>query len=450
MEYRSDTVPEIDDLEALVENGDDKALRSFLRLLHPADLAFLFDVRREYWNRLIPLLDIGQISDLIEELPDHLRDDMAELLSPSQLTHAFAEMASDDAADVIADLPKKLAQAVLAALPPEDRQEVIALLKYPEDSAGGKMQVELVSVQASATVDQAVEAIRAAAEDVGDLHYVYVVDQNDHLKGLLPLDKLILAQANQPVTELIEPDLHAVQPSLDQEEVAQMFKRYDLVSLAVVDDKGRLLGRIMHDDVVDVLEEEVDEDIMRMAGAEEPELVYTNRIFKIATVRLPWLLANVAGGVLTGMLLWQFNVTFPNMLALLIFIPAIAAMCGNVGTQSSTIVVRGLATGRIDYNNLRRMLGKELAVGAIMGLVCGTVLGLTAKFWQGSDVIGWTVGVSLSAAVVVSALMGVLVPFLFRLIRIDPAIAAGPLVTTSNDVIGVTIYYLVALLFITP
>jgi len=450
VEYRSDTVPEIDDLEALVENGDDKALRSFLRLLHPADLAFLFDVRREYWNRLIPLLDIGQISDLIEELPDHLRDDMAELLSPSQLTHAFAEMASDDAADVIADLPKKLAQAVLAALPPEDRQEVIALLKYPEDSAGGKMQVELVSVQASATVDQAVEAIRAAAEDVGDLHYVYVVDQNDHLKGLLPLDKLILAQANQPVTELIEPDLHAVQPSLDQEEVAQMFKRYDLVSLAVVDDKGRLLGRIMHDDVVDVLEEEVDEDIMRMAGAEEPELVYTNRIFKIATVRLPWLLANVAGGVLTGMLLWQFNVTFPNMLALLIFIPAIAAMCGNVGTQSSTIVVRGLATGRIDYNNLRRMLGKELAVGAIMGLVCGTVLGLTAKFWQGSDVIGWTVGVSLSAAVVVSALMGVLVPFLFRLIRIDPAIAAGPLVTTSNDVIGVTIYYLVALLFITP
>ncbi len=450
MEYRSDTVPEIDDLEALVENGDDKALRSFLRLLHPADLAFLFDVRREYWNRLIPLLDIGQISDLIEELPDHLRDDMAELLSPSQLTHAFAEMASDDAADVIADLPKKLAQAVLAALPPEDRQEVIALLKYPEDSAGGKMQVELVSVQASATVDQAVEAIRAAAEDVGDLHYVYVVDQNDHLKGLLPLDKLILAQANQPVTELIEPDLHAVQPSLDQEEVAQMFKRYDLVSLAVVDEKGRLLGRIMHDDVVDVLEEEVDEDIMRMAGAEEPELVYTNRIFKIASVRLPWLLANVAGGVLTGMLLWQFNVTFPNMLALLIFIPAIAAMCGNVGTQSSTIVVRGLATGRIDYNNLRRMLGKELAVGAIMGLVCGTALGLTAKFWQGSDVIGLTVGVSLSAAVVVSALMGVLVPFLFRLIRIDPAIAAGPLVTTSNDVIGVTIYYLVALLFITP
>ena len=355
VEYRQENVPEVDDLEALVESGDNKALKNFLILLHPADMAMLFDVLdRDYWSRVIPLLDISQISDLMEELPDHLRDDLAEHLSPAQLTNAFEEMASDDAADVIADLPEELAKAVLGALPQEDRLEVETLLKYPEDTAGGLMQVELVSVQEKATVDQAVEAIRAHVEEVGDLHFVYVVDKNKKLTGWLSLDRLILARPDQPVAELVDRDFHAVTPEVDQEEVAQMFKRYDLISLPVIDDLGALIGRILHDDAVDVLEEEADEDILRMAGAEEPELVYTNRIFKIASVRLPWILANVAGGLFSGMLLWKFKVTFPDMLTLMVFIPVIAAMCGNVGTQSSTIVVRGFATGRIDFHSLGR------------------------------------------------------------------------------------------------
>jgi magnesium transporter len=449
VEYRQENVPEVDDLEALVESGDTKALKSFLILLHPADMAILFDtLDRDYWSRVIPLLDISQISDLMEELPDHLRDDLAEHLSPVQLTNAFEEMASDDAADVIADLPDELAQAVLGALPQDDRLEVETLLKYPEDTAGGLMQVELVSVQEKATVDQAVEAIRANVEEVGDLHFVYVVDEGHKLTGWLSLDRLILARPDQPISDLVDRDFHAVLPDVDQEEVAQMFKRYNLFSLPVVDEQGALIGRIMHDDAVDVLEEEADEDILRMAGAEEPELVYTNRIFKIASVRLPWLLANVAGGLLSGMLLWQFKVTFPQMLTLMVFIPVIAAMCGNVGTQSSTIVVRGFATGRIDFNGLGRFFTKELAIGAIMGVACGLAVGVAARLWQGSTVLGLTVGIAMTAAIIISALMGVLVPFLFRYLKIDPAIAAGPLVTTSNDVIGIAIYYLVAMLFI--
>ncbi len=446
MEYRPENLPEVDDLEELVQNGDQKALRNFLALLQPADMAIIFDrLERDLWPKVIAPLDIAQISDLMEELPDHLRDDLAELLSHDQLTSAFEEMASDDAADVIADLPRPLARRVLSALPAEDRREVETLLKYPEDTAGGLMQIELVSVLERATVDEAVEAVRANVEEAGDLHFVYVVDDDNRLVGSLSLEKLILARPDTPVSNLVDRDLHSVATDVDQEEVAQMFKRYDLISLPVVDDQGTLLGRILHDDAVDVIEEEAEEDILRMAGAEEPELVYTNRIFKIASARLPWLLATVAGGLLSGFLLWQFKVSFPEMLALMTFIPVIAAMCGNVGTQSSTIVVRGFATGRVDFDNLGRFLTRELAIGIIMGIVCGLVVGLSAHIWHGNSMLGWTVGVAMSAAITVSAMMGVLVPVVFRLMRIDPAIAAGPLVTTGNDVIGITIYYLVAL-----
>jgi len=451
VDYQPEKTPEVDDLEKLVEGGDQRQLKNFLKLLHPADLAEMFDtLDRDLWPRVVAALSIGQISDLMEELPDHLRDDLAEVLKPEQLTDAFEKMASDDAADVITDLPDEVAQAVLASLPEEDRQEVEALLKYPEDSAGGLMQMELVSVPESATVDQAVEAIRANAEEVGNLHFVYVTDDEQRLMGALSLEKLILAKPADPITGLVDRDVRAATPGVDQEEVALMFKRYDLVSLPVVDGQGRLLGRILHDDIVDVLEEEADEDILRMAGAEEPELVYTNRIFKIASVRLPWLLATVGGGLISGALLWQFKISFPDMLALLTFIPVIAAMGGNVGAQSSSIVVRGFATGRVDLKNIGRVIIKELLIGLIMGVCCGLAAGLAARVWHANPMLGLTVGLAMSAAIIVSSLLGVLFPAFFRLIRIDPAIAAGPLVTTSNDIIGIAIYYTVAHFIITP
>ena len=451
MDYQPEKKPEVDDLEELVERGDERQLKNFLSLLHPGDLATLFDtLDRDFWPKVVASLDIGQISDLMEELPDHLRDDLAELLRPDQLAGAFEEMASDDAADVITDLPEDLAQAVLESLPAEDRQEVETLLRYPEDSAGGLMQMELVSVAEKATVNQAVEAIRANVEEVGNLHFVYVVDDDNRLMGALSLEKLILAKPENPIADLVDRDVRAIIPGVDQEEVAQMFKRYDLVSLPVIDGQGKLLGRILHDDIVDVLEEEADEDILRMAGAEEPELVYSGRIIKIASVRLPWLLATVAGGLFSGMLLWQFKISFPDMLALLTFIPVIAAMGGNVGSQSSTIVVRGFATGRVDFNNIGRFVVKELLIGIIMGICCGLAVGLVARLWHANTMMGLTVGLAMSVAIVVSALLGVLFPVLFRLIRIDPAIAAGPLVTTSNDIIGIAIYYGVALLIINP
>ncbi len=444
-----DAFLDADDLETLLEQSDETAIRRFLRTLHPADLALTFDkVDEGLWPRLVSQLTIAEISDLMEELDDHLRDDLAELLRRDQLVDILEEMDSDDAADVIADLPDNIAEAVLRALPSEDRREVETLLRYPEDTAGGIMQVELVSIIEDATVDQAIEAIRSNIHEVEAVHFVYMVDTEGRLAGLIPLDRLILAKPTTRVAEVAVRDIYSVSPETDQEEVAHMFKRYDLVSMAVVDADGKLLGRITHDDVIDVLEEEIEEDIMRMEGLEEPELVYSDRVFKIASVRLPWLLATLGGTLISGFIVRQFTLSFPQILALVSFVPVIAAMGGNIGSQSSTIVVRGFATGRIDLNNLAWFLLRELAIGAIIGLTCGIVVGLVALGWHEDPMLGVTVSVSLLLAISVSAMMGVLVPFFFRLIKVDPAIAAGPLVTTGNDILGLVIYYTVAMLLL--
>jgi len=442
-----------DDLATLIQGGDTEALRTFLTLLHPADMAGLFEIiNRDHWPNVLEHLETSQISDLMEELPDHLRDDLAEHLKHEQLTQVIEEMASDDAADVLADLPENLAQDLIEALPQEDREEVQALLKFPEDSAGGLMQMELVSVPEESTVDQAVEILRAQAEDTGNFHIVYVTNGGDQLVGVLRLDQLILARPEERIHDLMDQPRFAVTPEVDQEQVAQMFKRYDLISLAVVDNDDRLLGRILHDDVVDVIAEEADEDMLHMAGAnpDEPELVYTDRLFKIASVRLPWLLVTLAGLTIPALLVWQFQVSFPHMLALVPFIPVIGAMGGNVGTQSTTIVVRGFATGRVDFHNLGNFLAKELFISLLMGIACGVVAGVVALVWHRNYMLCLTVALSMTVAIIASAIMGVLVPYLFRLLRIDPAIAAGPAVTTIDDIIAIAIYYLMALLLITP
>ena len=441
----------VNDLEELVESGDLEALDHFLALLHAADLAALFSVLgKVHWPKVISRLSVARISDLMEEISDHLRDDLAEFLEPEELTGAIEDMASDDAADVLGDLPAPLARDLIEALSQEDRQEVETLLKYPEDSAGGLMQVELVAVHEDATVEETIEEVRANAEEVSTFHFVYVVDEEKRLVGVLNLGALLLAAPDRPIDELIKRNIQVVNPEVDQENVAQMFSRYDLVALPVVDDRGRLLGRILHDDAFDVLEEEAEEDILHMAGAttHEPELVYTNQLFKIASVRLPWLLATLAGLSVPALLVWAFQVSFPEMLVLIPFIPVIGAMGGNVGAQSSTIVVRGFATGRVDFHNLGGFLFKELIISTLMGLACGALSGVFAIIWHGDPMLAVTVTVSMIVAIIASALMGVLVPYFFRLIKVDPAIAAGPLVTTIDDIIAIGIYYLAALLLI--
>ena len=443
--------PEVDDLEALVESDDSEALQVFLKLLHPADLAQLFVILdKDYWQKIVEQLDVAHTADLMEELPDDLRDDLAELLAQEQLRQVISDMTSDDAADVLADLPNALASRVIQLLPDENRREIECLLKYPDDTAGGLMQMELVSVLDDATVDEAVQAVREKIDEIETLHFVYVVNAVNELVGVVAPKRLIISKPNRPIRELMRTDLRVVTPEVDQEEVAQMFKRYDLSALPVVDQRSKLLGVILHDDAVDVLEEEAAEDMLHMAGAnpDEPELVYTDQLLKIASVRLPWLLATLGGLTVPALLVWAFQISFPHMLALVPFIPVIGAMGGNVGTQSSTIVVRGFATGRVDFHNLGRFLAKELVISLIMGAACGVLSGLVAIVWHQDWLLSATVSISMLVAIIVSAIMGVLVPYLFRLIKIDPAIAAGPAVTTIDDILAIGVYYVTALLIV--
>ena len=439
-------------VEDLIEDGDEVALDELVRGTHPADLAALLGVlSHELWPPLLKRLDIARISDLMEELPDHLRDDLAEHLLPQQLTEAVEEMASDDAADVIADLPEDVAQDVIEAMSRKDRREVETLLAYPEDSAGGLMQTELVSIYEHSTVDEVVSVLRSLTEGVGEIFFVYVVDDEGRLVGVLNLGALLLFKGDRRIRDLMKTKIHVVNPEEDQESVARIFKRYDLVALPVVDEDGRLLGRILHDDVVDVLQEEADEDIMHMAGATagEPELVYTDQLFRIAGVRLPWLLATLAGLAIPAVLIRGFQITFPHMEALVPFVLVIGAMGGNVGSQSATIVVRGFATGRVDFPNLGHFLFKELGVSTLMGLACGVLSGAVSMVWHGDLRLSLTVGISMFVAIIASAILGVLVPYFFRLVKIDPAIAAGPAVTTIDDIVAIGIYYVVAILLIT-
>jgi magnesium transporter len=435
--------------EPIIEAGVEEAMERIVAL-HPADLARLFDVLdREHWSDVIGRLGVERTSRLMEVLPDYLREALAEQLG-DRLVRVIEDMTSDDAADVLTDLPEEMASEVMEALPRAGRREVEAVLGHAEDSAGRLMQVELVAVREQTTVDATVEAIRRCPADAGVIHAVYVVDDDHRLVGVVQLVQLILARGEDEIGAMMDTGFHATTPDVDRERVAQLFCRYDLLELPVVELSGRLLGRILLDDVVDVLEMEADEDIMHMVGVghDEPELVYSDRKLRIAAARLPWLLATMGGLVVSALLYWKFQLSFPHLLALVPFIPVISAMGGNVGTQSSTIVVRGFAIGRVDLRNLGRVVIRELLVGTMMGVACGVITGIIATVWHHDPMLSVTVTISMVAAITNATLVGVLVPFLFRRIGIDPAIASGPLVTTLNDVLSASIYYVVALLLI--
>jgi magnesium transporter len=359
-------------------------------------------------------------------------------------------MESDDAADILGEMSQTQAQQVLLEMPQEEADEIIELLKYPEDCAGGLMQTELVRVPLKSTVLEAVYEIQRqheAKEGETEIHAVYVVDDGGELRGQLSLERLILSKAEELVADLIEgQELFWVDVNDDQEEVADYFRRYDLISAPVLDSEHRLLGRITVDDIMDVIAEEASEDIFQMAGAGGEDVVY-DRVIRSASLRLPWLFTNLFGGLITGYLTWMFTRNLSEILVLVTFVPVITGMGGNVGTQSSSITVRGFAVGRIALSNIGKFFLKEMRVGALMGLVCGIALTVVGIVWLQKPYIGLVVGLALFMAMTLAASMGSLFPALFQRIGVDPALASGPFVTTFNDVMGILIYYTTAMMF---
>jgi magnesium transporter len=358
------------------------------------------------------------------------------------------EMESDDAADVLADLPPAIVEDVLERL--EDAEEVQGLLEYEEDTAGGIMGTDFVAVLESMTVGEATEEVRRNAESVEPIFAVYVVDSERHLLGIVSLKRLLLSRASSLVSSLLETDIISVTPELDQEEVARIMERYDLVAIPVVDAERRLVGRITVDDVIDVIREEAEEDIQRMSGVSNEEM--TTSVVKTSRGRLIWLLVGLAGAFLSALVIKAFAGEIEKAVVLAMFIPIVMAMGGNAGIQSSAIAVQGLASGDIWASDILRRLGKELAVALINGVVLALAITLLIMgvgwlgFLGGENIpsLCLTVALALLTVIVIAATIGAATPLALNRFGIDPAIATGPFITTSNDLLGLIVYFLIA------
>ena len=446
-------LPGIDDdlverLEDLLESGERQETVRIAASLHPADLARLLNHlpagERETLFEWLPSEQAGLV---LAELDEELRMRLLEETHPERLTEFLGHLETDDAADVLADLPEEVAARVLPLL--DRSEEVRSLLHYDEESAGGIMGTEFVIVPETWTVAEATEEVRRNAETVEAVFAVFVHDAQGTLQGVVSLKNLLLTLADTPVSDIMDGDVITVPPEIDQEEVARIMQRYDLVSLPVVDASGKMVGRITIDDIVDVIRDEAEEDIQRMSGmsgSEEP----SDSVFRVIRGRLPWLLIGMVGAGLSGLVIGQFENALQQAVILATFIPIVMAMAGNAGIQSSAIVVQGLASGELWASDVARRLGKELSVSLLNGLALALILGAVVMALPigGAtlELLALTASLSMLTVIVLATIIGATVPLLLHRMNIDPALATGPFITTSNDILGLGVFFLLATL----
>lgn len=431
-------------LDSIVKLCRRNAVANVLKIIkktHDSDLAYILtelkrDERVYFTDLLYRERRLGAV--LLElEQPDTRA--MLELLTIEELVGVCSTVSIDEAVDLIGYLPADKQQQVLDNSPPTIKRHLANLLKYDRDSAGGLMTLDYLALPEGTLVADAIDRVQKALKPI-ELFYLYVIDTNELLKGVLSLRTLLTVPGDSTLDEIMKREVYKVGPETPKEEVAKTVAKYDLLALPVVDDNNKLIGIITVDDVIDVIRDLETAEYLKMAGANVQELTHGNRALRIASLRLPWLVVNFCGGLLTGFILFLFDHTLSEVMALVSFVPIIAGMGGNVGTQSSSITIRGLATGSLDASKLSAMLFKELRVGLLMGLICGSIVGLVGFLWQGKIVLGLVVGLAMCLAMTVAAIMGVMVPIAFQKFGVDPALASAPFVSTSNDITGVIIY----------
>ncbi|MBN2013232.1 magnesium transporter [candidate division KSB1 bacterium] len=437
------------DIAVLIDSKNNALIRNITVDLHPADIAdIIHHLRDDDRDYMFGLLDAETASDVLAELDDVSRDDLLEDLHHKRLSEIVDEMDSDDAADLVSDLPKDVAAKVLEQIDKQDSAEVRELLRHDEETAGGIMAKEFVSVSQNSTVDEAISAIRKKAEEVDDLYNIWVVDENSELKGILPLKQLLLSKPDVRVADIMDRDVMSVKTTMDQEQVVNIAKRYDLVSIPVVDEKNQLVGRITIDDLVDVMEEEASEDIQRMAGISDEEEFRETSPWRIVRSRVPWLFLSFFGEMLSAIILKHYDASISEITAAAFFIPIMMAIPGNVGIQSATIMVRGMATGEIAIYHVGRRLLRELLASLINGLIFGTLIFSVITFWLKTPKFGIMLAAILLININTASLFGASIPFILKKMKIDPAIATGPFITTSNDALGLFVYLTMVTLFL--
>ena len=432
----SEPIQLVEELKRLAKAGDVQAFRAKAEQVHPSDLSDAFAaLDDELRVRLIRQLPPELVSEALAEMePEERPSEVLEALPAEYAADIVEELAVDDAADVLAELPPDRADTILKLV--DDRQEIEDLLKYDEDSAGGIMTSEIVSVDQGATAAEAIEEIRRQSEQVEDFYQVYCVDADQRLVGVLPLRRLVCTAPNTPVASIMEATPAVASSDLDQEEVARLMSRYNVAAVPVVDEVGRLLGRVTFDDVIDVVEAEQTEDLLKFGGGSGAEQL-SGGWFSAVRKRLPWLSVNLLTALLAALIIRYFQDTIEAILVLAALGPVIAGMGGNAGTQALAVTVRRLALGLVSREQAARVIGKEILVGVINGLVMGVVMGAMTASVLGT---GWMLGVVVMLAmwgnIMVAGMAGAAIPLLLDRLGVDPAVASSVFVTTFTDIIG--------------
>ncbi|MBU1100452.1 MAG: magnesium transporter [Bacteroidetes bacterium] len=431
----------IENIADLIESESTESILSIFADLHYADIAEIINhLRYDDAYFIFGILTNEIASEVLPEVDENLRERILKNIDPAKLTIIIDELETDDATDILSDLPDDVAEHVLENIDREDSDDVKELLKYEEDTAGGIMTSDFVFVNSRKTVANAIDVVRANSEEIDHIYYIYVLDDDDTLKGVISLKSLLIHPLDTPVTSVMEEDLIYVHPEEDQEEVANVIEKYDLVSLPVVDENKKMLGRITIDDVVDVIQEEASEDIQRIAGLSD-EQETGDSIFRISRIRLPWLIIGLIGELGSALVLSSFQASIEKIVIASFFIPIVMAMGGSSGTQAAIVMVRGLSTGDIWMSRVIKNLSKEFGVALLNGLACSIILlGATYYLFESDIMFSVILSVSLVIIMTFATMIGSTMPVLLKKMNIDPAIATGPFVTTTNDIFGLIIY----------
>lgn len=434
----------LENLKNAIEEKNNAFLEAQLNELYPVDIALILNqLDVEQANYIYDLLEEGQAADVLLEMEEEKREALLATFSTKEIAEQLDNMESDDAADVINALPEEIQDEVLSQIEDIDQASDIAdLLNYEEGTAGSLMAKELVSVYAHETVSACIDEIRRQTDSVDVMYAVYVVDDKEKLIGMLSLKKLIISHPLALVQEIYDGDVISVKASASSEEVADIIQKYDLVVLPVVDQLGRLVGRITVDDVVDVMKEEAEKDIQLMSGITD-DVDSNDGLWRLSRARIPWLLVGMCGGIVGSRIIGGYESQIQIHPEMAFFIPLIGATGGNVGVQSSAIIVQGLANNTLITDKIAPKLLKELGVGLINGLICSSlILGynlLISETWT----LAATVSIALMTVILCASFLGTFVPLMMNRFKINPALATGPFVTTLNDIIGISIYFLV-------
>jgi magnesium transporter len=449
MELEKKTRTDLDILSDALASGMMQRVSALISELNPAEIARLIESlpparRNLVWN----MVDEEDDSEVLAELNDEVRTRLMEGMDTTEVLTATEGMELDDLADVLADLPESVTQEVISSLSRRDRERIESVLSYPEDSAGGLMNPNTVAVRPNVTLEVVLRYLRALGNLPDDTYSLFVVDRNDRYLGNLRMSQIVTGQSDQMVRDTMDTDAEVFTTEQPATEVAREFRDLDLISAAVVDERGHLLGQITVDDVVDVISEQADRDILSMAGLDEEDDIFAP-VVASAGRRAIWLGVNLATAFLAASVVGMFEETLSKVVVLAVLMPVVASMGGIAGTQTLTVMVRGMALGRVEDSNARWLLNKEIAVGLLNGLAWAAIVAvITVTFFSNWDV-GLVIGAAVAINLVVAALAGVLVPLILRRLRIDPALAGGVVLTTVTDVVGFMTFLGLGTLFLT-